>query len=378
MRVVISAPAKYHFFDLGRQLLERGMLTALMTGYPKSKLRDEGELFKLIHSFPYFHLIYRAVAATVGRELDYPDRKVFDWLVSKNLPPCDVFMGIAASCLESARVARAQGAAVIVDRPCSHIVVQDRMIQEEAKKEGIKLRPIDPRVIELELQEYEFADFVTVPSNFAYKSFIEQGFPKEKLRIVPYGIDLERFRSVGQPTDGNFEVLYVGLSSVRKGTPHLLRAFERLKHPKKHLTIIGDVRVELKSVVRDHMERSPITLMGHIPQVQLKEHMSKCHVFVLPSVEDGYGLVMSQAMACGSPVIATSNTGADMVITDGVEGFIIAASDDDQLTTRLQQLADDPSLRNRMAEAAGAKAKQMADWSSYGDGVVAMFHELRG
>lgn len=378
MRVVISAPAKYHFFDLGRQLQKRGMLTALMTGYPKSKLRDEGELLKVIHSFPYFHLIYRAVATTIGRELDYMDRRVFDRLVSKNLPDCDVFMGIAASCLESAKMARSKGASVIVDRPCSHIVVQDRMIQAEAKKEGIKLRPIDPRVINLELQEYEFADFVTVPSNFAYRSFIEQGFPKEKLRIVPYGIDLERFNPVGQPVEGGFEVLYAGLSSIRKGTPHLLRAFERVKHPKKHLTIIGDVRVELRGIVKEHMERSPVTLLGHLPQGQLKEHMSRCHVFVLPSIEDGYGLVMSQAMACGAPVIATANTGADMVITNGVEGFIVPASDDDVLAEKMQELADNPELRNQMAASAASKARQMADWSTYGDGIVAMFNELRG
>lgn len=378
MRVVISAPAKYHFFDLGRQLLQRNMLTALMTGYPRFKLKDQGELTNFIHSFPYFHIFYRALAGTIGRELEYRDRKVFDWFVSRNLPECDIFMGIAASCYESARVARSRGAAIIVDRPCSHIVVQDRIIQAEAKKEGVKIRPIDPRVIELELREYEYADLVTVPSKFAYKSFREQGFPDEKLRIVPYGVDLVKFQPVGKPQQGAFDVLYVGLSSIRKGTMHLVRAFEQVKHPNKSLTIIGDVRAELRDALRDYAEKGSVKLLGHLPQAQLKEHMSKCHVFVLPSVEDGYGLVMSQAMACGAPVVATTNTGADMVITDGTEGFIVPAGDDLPIAEKLQLLADNPEMRDKMAAAAEAKARGMADWSGYGDGIVAMFRELRG
>lgn len=377
MKVVISAPSKYHFFELGRELHDRGYLQALLTGYPRFKLMRENELAPYLRCYPHFHLLYRAISTFTGHEFDYIDRTVFDWLTSKTLPECDVFMGIAASSLWTGKVAKRRGAAYIVDRPCSHIVVQNRLMQEEAKLEGIRLKEIDPRIIQREVEEYETADLVTVPSKFAYNSFLEMGYPKEKLRIIPYGVDTNKFKPVGSPNPDSFDVLYVGLSSLRKGTPHLLRGFIGMRHPKKTLKIVGYATAEVRPMLLQAARRFPIDITGHLPQDKLRDHMSSSHVLVLPSVEDGYGLVMIQAMACGCPVIASENTGANMVVTDGVEGFIVPARDDEALKCRLQQLADDPELRARMSAAALKKAQTMHGWSAYGDAIIDMFRELR-
>ena len=77
-------------------------------------------------------------------------------------------------------------------------------------------------------------------------------------------------------------------------------------------------------------------------------------------------------------VIATTNTGGEMLIDDGVEGFIVPVGDDDAMAARLQQLADDPDLRQRMGQAALNRAKTMKDWSHYGDMVATMFEGLVG
>jgi len=377
MHVVLSAPAKYHFFDLGRQLAERGLLTALMTGYPRFKLRDEEVLAPYIHSIPYFHVVYRLAIMTTGWDLQYREKMYFDNSVKRLMPECDIFMGIAASFLESAKVARSRGAGVIVDRPCSHIEEQDRLLLEEAKLEGIHLKPIDPRVVRREVEEYEFADFITVPSAFAARSFYARGFSENKIRVIPYGIDLGVFHPVGTPDPEEFRVLFVGQLSLRKGIGHLLRAFEKLQHPRKKLILIGGILPEVSKIVHEFASRLPIEILGHVPQPTLKVHMSQSHVFVLPSIEDGYGLVMSQSMACGTPVVATTNTGAEMLITEGVEGFIVPAADDDALTDRLQAFADDPDMRVRMSVAAIARVKRLAGWSLYCDQVVEMFRELR-
>ncbi|MBS1722249.1 MAG: glycosyltransferase [Armatimonadetes bacterium] len=377
LSVVISAPSKYHFFELGHELHQRGMLSALFTGYPRFKLRKETELEDMLRFYPHFHLLYRAISVGIGRELEYVDRTVFDWLTSKNLPKCDVFMAIAASSLWTGRLAQKHGAAYVVDRPCSHIVVQNRLLQEEAKKEGIALRPIDPRVIQREVSEYEAADMVTVPSRFAYASFLEMGFPAEKLRVIPYGVNTSRFYPSGTPDPDSFDLVYVGLSSLRKGTPHLLRAFEAVNHPRKSLTIIGNINREVRGMLNQARAKSNVEALGHIPQEDLRKFMSRSHVLVLPSVEDGYGLVMSQAMACGTPVIASTHTGGDMIITEGEDGFIFTACDDDALIDRLQRLADDPDLRARMSANALLKARMQAGWSAYGDGIVQMFKDVR-
>ena len=67
--------------------------------------------------------------------------------------------------------------------------------------------------------------------------------------------------------------------------------------------------------------------LGVVGQERLAELMSTSHVMVLPSIEEGLALVQGQAMACGCPVIASTNTGAEDLFTDGVEGFVVPIRD---------------------------------------------------
>jgi glycosyltransferase involved in cell wall biosynthesis len=78
-------------------------------------------------------------------------------------------------------------------------------------------------------------------------------------------------------------------------------------------------------------------------------------VFVLPSIEDGFGMVIGEAMACGCPVIASVNTGASELISDAVDGFIVPIRSPELIADRLQMLADNPELRQRMGSAALAR-----------------------
>jgi alpha-maltose-1-phosphate synthase len=78
-------------------------------------------------------------------------------------------------------------------------------------------------------------------------------------------------------------------------------------------------------------------------------------------------LVQGQAMACGCPVIATTNTGASDLFTDGIEGFIVPIRDPEALTARMQQLADDPALQASMSEAALRRVRSIGGWGDYGN-----------
>lgn len=91
--------------------------------------------------------------------------------------------------------------------------------------------------------------------------------------------------------------------------------------------------------------------------------MSASHLLVLPSIEDGFGLVLGQATACGCSVLASTNTGAPDLIREGVEGFIVPIRDPNILETRMQQLADEPQLQQRMSEAALARVISLGGWN---------------
>ncbi|MCW5936384.1 MAG: glycosyltransferase family 4 protein [Fimbriimonadaceae bacterium] len=375
IRAVLSSPSKFHFFDLARELLRRGSLSAVITGYPITKLRGEEIPLNLIKSYPYFHLIYRGMMA-LGIDLEYYDKAVFDQFSARALPQCDVFMAMAGSAYRTGLTAKKRGIRFVLDRPCSHIETQNALLREEGEREGIPFKGIDAGVIRRELKEYDEADLITVPSTFALNSFLERGFDRNRLRLIPYGIDLSKFFPTEPPDPERFDVIFVGGVMLRKGVPHLLRAFERVRHDRKSLTLIGNINKEMQPLLNEYASKMSVVATGHIKQSELKDHMSKSHVLVLPSIEDGYGVVMSQAMACGTPVIATDHTGAAMLFEDGKEGFIVPVRDDEALTYRLQTLASDHGLQRQMAQAAQTRVAQIGGWTKYGDDIEAMFREI--
>jgi glycosyltransferase involved in cell wall biosynthesis len=383
MRVVTSTIGKFHHFDLARELHRRNALEAIFTGYPRFKLREEGLPAAKIKTFPYLQTAYMAMPRRdlLGqhfvRAWEHAARVTLDRHVERHLPPCDIFVGLSGSALRSGRQARRLGARYVCDRGSTHIRVQDRLLREEHERWGLPYGGIDPRVIEGEEAEYAEADRITVPSGFNVRSFVAQGVPAAKLRRLPYGVDLSRFRPTAKPADGNLDLLFVGGMSLRKGVPYLLQAYQRLQHPRKTITFAGAVSPEVVALMKSRrLWPEQLRLLGPVPQAQLKDLMSRSHVLVLPSIEEGLALVQAQAMACGCVVVASRHTGAEDLFTDGVEGFIVPVRDADALAQRLQQLADDPALRQRMSLQALQRVRQAGGWHEYGEQAMAAYVEL--
>ena len=97
---------------------------------------------------------------------------------------------------------------------------------------------------------------------------------------------------------------------------------------------------------------------------------------VLPSIEEGLALVQGQALACGCPVLCSTNTGGEDLFTDGVEGFIVPVRDVPALTEKMQQLADDPALQAKMSEAALQRVRTLGGWDDYGNRWEALLESL--
>lgn len=379
MKVVLSTIGKFHTFDLARQMHQRGALTAIFSGYPWFKLKNEGLPKGKVKTFPYLHAPYMrfATRSVAARQFwEWQDKVWFDWYMARNLPSCDVFCGLSGSATHSSRVAKSRGAIHVCDRASSHIRFQDRILREEYDRQGISFSGIDPRAIAREEGEYESADMITVPSTFVFNSFTELGVPNQKLRLVPYGVDLSAFHPCAPKNDNEFHVLFVGAVSVRKGVSYLVDAFQQLQHKKKTLTLAGAISPEMETAVRQWRHNSQISVLGHVPQPRLKEIMSMSQVMVLPSVEEGLAYVQGQAMACGCPVVATEHTGARDLFTDGKEGFIVPIRNPNAIAKRLQSLADSPDMRMSMSEAALQRVQSMGGWEQYGERMYRIFSEL--
>lgn len=378
MQVVHSSHGRFHHHDLARELAARGMLRAFFTGYPRWKLRDASLPLEFVRTFPWVEVPFMAAlkfGVLRGRMEQYAARVLsesFDRHVARAIPDCDAYIGLSCASLHAGRVAQSRGAIYVCDRGSTHIRAQDALLREEYKRQGIAWRGIDRYVVDKECREYEQADLITVPSEFVRRTFVEYGVPESKLAKVPYGVELSRFEKVGEPCPDRFEVLFVGSASVRKGVADLLAAFAALRHPAKRLTFVGSVTDEIRNWLRGKHLDPAVRFVGHLPQAQLKEEFSRAHVMVLPSIEEGLALVQAQALACGCPVIASEHTGARDLFEDGKEGFIVPVRKPGAIAERLQQLADDPRLRQRMGEAAMLTVREnLGGWSTYGDRIVA-------
>jgi Glycosyltransferase len=383
LRIAHSSHGKFHHQDLARQLYRLGVLDTFFTGYPRFKLKTLGVPKDRVRTFPSLEVPYHAglryglLKGRLKLEMEWQKHERFDRVVARNMPIVDAYIGLSCASLYAGQAVQRRGGLYLCDRGSSHILTQDALLAEEYDRQGIHYRSIDPRILEKEQREYATANAILVPSEFARRTFIAEGVPKTKLHKVPYGVDLDRFGPVGAPESKTFEVLFVGNASPRKGVPDLLKAYTAVSHPHKQLRFVGAVSDELRPILLSAQKSdNSIEILGPWPQAKLPEIMSRSHVLVLPSIEEGLALVQAQALACACPVIATSNTGAEDLFTDGVEGFIVPIRSPDILADRLQYLADNPEQRLQMSEAALQRVQRIGGWDQYGENIVAAVKEL--
>ena len=357
-----------------------GYLGRLYTGYPKWKV--DAVLREKVRSFPWVMTLIaagRVGVANLERRTQLLAVRLFDEWTARSLEPCDVFHCVSLFGLKSHRVAKERyGALTVCDRGSSHILFQDQILAEEYARCLVPYRAINPGAVERELEEYEICDLVAVPSEFVRRTFIENGVPEKKLVKLPFGVELELFRPAPKE-DRVFRVIYVGNIYVgnitlRKGLPYLLDAIAAPGLPPLELWLIGNVDPDVRPLLAKYRDR--YRHLGVIPRLELYKYYSQGSVFVIASIEEGLALVQAQAMACGLPVIATTNTGAEDLFSDGVEGFIVPIRSPETIREKIVYLYEHPEVRNQMAEAAKLRVSSLRGWDEYGE-LAASYYQKR-
>jgi len=383
MRIVQAVFGVFHHFELAHQLHRRHHLQKIYSTWPWARLKREGLPRDLVSTFPLLHtteyLLNRTRFASprLIAQLASWNTRAFDQWTNLRIPPCDAFIAISGAGLLTAQKVQAGGGKFICDRGSTHQRFQEAIVAEEHRRWNVELPLPKPHIALREERLYALADAITVPSTVAKRSFISSGVPAEKLHVIPYGVRLDRFFPTTPPPTDRFEVLFAGAISLRKGIPYLLDAFQNLRHPHKHLTLVGSIQPHMRELLT-RLPTANVTFLGPIPQPALASKMSASHLLVLPSVEEGLALVQAEAMACGCPVLATTATGAEDLFTNGIEGFIVPERDTTALTARMQQFADDPTLRSTMSASSRARVRHLGGWDEYGDHWDSLLHRLTG
>ncbi len=379
MRVVQSTWGTFHQFDLARQLHARGQLEALFSSFPWIKLKRFGLPREKVRSTTWRHAFFLLQQRWGLRVLE-PEQlrgivRQHMREVTQKLPLCDAFVALSGAGLEAGRMVQKQGGIYVCDRGSSHIRYGEHLLAEEFRRWGQPHSETLPEFVEREEVEYAEADAISVPSEFARRSFIEMGVDSKKLHRIPLGVDVRRFQPAGKPSPNTFRVLFVGQISFRKGIPYLLEAFRGLRHPRKELVLVGAVCPEMEGFLADRSWEN-VRFIGPVPQAELPAYMSQSQVLVLPSIEDGFGMVLAQAMACGCPCISTTNTGGPDLFRDGKEGFIVPIRDPRAITERLEALAANPTLRDQMSRSALSRIQCIGGWNEYGVSYSRLLEEL--
>ncbi len=319
---------------------------------------------RLPASSPAYHAIQqlilhartRAVAQTAEAQLANERAVVASW-----------------GCAELAfRKAKSRGALCVLNYPLAHHRFTRRYLQDEAARQPAFADTLNshdrPAWQERQFDtEIELADYILVGSTFVRESFIAEGVPAEKLAVIPYGADTRLFEPAEkEKRDGQgLRLLFVGQLGQRKGISYLLDAVRQTAAEGDSLTLVGQIPGSGQALAP---YRNQFRHVPHVPRIELREIYRQADVFVFPTLVEGMGLVVLEAMASGLPVITTPNGPGD-IVRDGVDGFLVPPRDVDAIVDRLQRLRADPQLRSEMGRSARERASEFT-WRAYREQVV--------
>jgi starch synthase len=369
--VTVATTSRFESFDLALQLERLDRLDCIFSAYPSSKLKNEAVSASLIRSMPGLYSAYAlamrgTVPSWLRSELHFRSSSQFAAAIARKINIPTVFAGMSGSSLEAGQRAQSVGGFFVCRRGSAHIQAQATLLAKEAERWGFESATPDQRMIDRELAEYEIADAIVVPSRVAASTYIDLGLSPVKVHSVPLGVDLDQFRK-STPKTRNMTVLFVGHLSLRKGLPYLLQAFSSLDIAGKKLQLIGTVDEHFLRVLRRHnFDFSAVEVVGSVSSERLRDYMSSAHVLVLPSVEDGFGLVVPQAMACETPVIVSSASGASDLIVNGENGYVVPAGDAESIAEYLELIAADKQLTRQMGANARRTVEDIGGWDTFG------------
>jgi phosphatidylinositol alpha-mannosyltransferase len=200
--------------------------------------------------------------------------------------------------------------------------------------------------------------------------------------LIPNGVDCEFFdRASPLPeyADGRPNILYLGRLEKRKGLPHLLKAYRRVKEemPEARLIVVGEggLRAACERYVRS-TRLADVVFTGRVSDEEKARYFKTAHVYCAPNMgAESQGIVLLEAMSAGRPVVASNIEGFATVVTHGVEGLLVLPEDIEGLAAAIVQLLRDPNLRCEMGERGRQRAQQYS-WERISQRVLSYYERL--
>lgn len=356
MRTVISSGRQMHYKLPANSLVRHGHSVTMYSSTPVSRFRGFDPAIR--HRFTpapvmLFNALTRIDTPVVLNELN---STIYDRWTALRLEPCDLFLGAATSSLQTGLAAQRHGGVFVLDRACPDIRYQQATLAEEARKAGGSFSLDSHWFIERQIEEYERADLLLMPSDYSRRSFPEH--LRNKTVLAPLCGRARITPRVPKAPGSPFVVGVVGGEALRKGYLYLLQAWKELALPNAQLKIrSGPGYRKFKLLAKLVDEQPNVSVIPYVPDISA--FYAECDVFILPSVDDGFGMALIEAMANGVPSITTHNTGASELLVGGRDAILVDPFSAEQIQQALATLYESPEMRDRLAEAGQATVNRL-------------------
>lgn len=342
--VTLCQAAASYQATLPVRLAQAGMLRRVLRFGPNLQVLEPDETggLKLVKSSSLYNLsnqiLWSAWGLLPSQGRPQLPMVATTWLASrlaaKWVMPGGIFHGLPGLALPGFQFARANGCKTLIENATLHPRHWQREVLHECAQFGVSSGAcsaiLPPPLIRRMEREYELCDTIIVPSTIARRSFEEFGLA-DKAQVVCPGVDHQFFSPPAEPVISPvFRACFLGRIELSKGITYLLQAWNLLALPTAQLVLAGSIQPDIKPFLKRYAG-STVTFTGPLSPREVVNQYHNANVFIHPSPNEGLGLVLLEAMACGLPVIATDRSGAENCVTHGKDGLIIPARSTNQL-----------------------------------------------
>jgi glycosyltransferase involved in cell wall biosynthesis len=296
-----------------------------------------------------------------------------DYIVARRIErmaeEIDIIHAWPLGALETLKTAARLGIPTVLERPNAHTRFAYDVVQKECDRLGAPL-PSDHEhaykadVLRKEEEEYRLAYRLLCPSDFTVQTFVDQGFSRDRLARHIYGYDPKVFYPSPEVRDSRrgLQLLFVGVCAVRKGLHYALEAWLRSPaHEKGTFLIAGEFLTAYEDKLRPMLSDPSVRVLGH--RNDIPELMRQSDVLVLPTIEEGFGLVCTEAMGSGCvPLVSEACTD---LCRHFENAMVHRIGDVDALAQQITQLDQDRALLERL-RAAGLRTAPNITWNAAG------------
>jgi glycosyltransferase involved in cell wall biosynthesis len=306
-----------------------------------------------------------------------------DYIVSRRIEKLagqiDIIHTWPLGARETLKTAAKMGIPTVMERPNANTRFAMEVVQQECERLGITLpadheHAYDAQKLRKEEEEYALANYLLCPSDFVVKTFLDKGYPREKLVRHLYGFDENVYYPDDKPHDTKrgLTMLFVGVCAVRKGVHYALDAWLQSPACKDGTFLIaGEFLPAYADKLASMLSHPSVRVLGHRNDVP--ELMRKSDILILPSIEEGFGLVIAEAM--GSGCVPLASEACTEICMHMKTGLVHRVGDIASLKDQITRLHEDRALLQRL-RAESLRTVPEITWNAAGRKLLQVYREV--